>query len=145
MRRTALLAVACEQQTEGISMSIEPKYEKVIASMTGLGGLTIPEVLGHLAQVGIPTKGDRALMQDENVVIWDGISHEAIEAFKVLREDGRMRIMDPGPMTTMCYQMDGVILAYPLATESGIKKGSGHYQTMHWLPLQVIVERTPAR
>ncbi|POH66094.1 MULTISPECIES: hypothetical protein [Cryobacterium] len=107
--------------------------EALIESIRGKGALTIPEVAGELAVLGVAVEGDRALFQSENVVVWIDLSGEAVAALQRLVADERSEVTTAMPAT---YAMEGALLEYPLVTGSGIKRG---YKTPHWLPLEIAV------
>lgn len=61
-----------------------------------------------------------------NVVLWSGLSEEAIEALEVIRKEGEYII---SPSTILVYLMDGVSLNLPIA------KSKRHYKKPHWAPV----------
>ena len=78
-------------------------------------------------------RGDRALVAgDTNVVLWDGLSQEAIDAIAGLRRDGLIEYV---PTSVQTYVLDGARLKMPLA-KSGAAMKQG-YKKPHWLPVVI--------
>jgi hypothetical protein len=119
-------------------------HEKTVASMMGKGALTIPDVLNHLSMHGLEVDGDEPILLDEFIVLWLGVSADAVAAVRRLWTDTRVEKVDPGPWTVAAYMMDGSLPALPQVTESGLSKGPGHYKTPHWLPMELRVNRPSA-
>jgi hypothetical protein len=60
-----------------------------------------------------------------NIVIWSGLSQEAMDALEVIRQEGEYSLE---PTSVLTYLMDGVTLNLPLA------KSVRHYKKPHWAP-----------
>jgi hypothetical protein len=61
-----------------------------------------------------------------NVVMWQGLSREAIDAFQELRA---RNLIHPYPTTVLVYLCDGAVPKMPLATRVH------HYKEPHWMPV----------
>lgn len=77
-------------------------------------------------------RGDREMLVDtghvSNIVLWAGMSLEAIEALKQIIAEGEYEFE---PARWMIYAIDGEMLTYPLA------KRARNYKKPHWLPVVV--------
>jgi hypothetical protein len=60
-----------------------------------------------------------------NMVIWDGMSIEAIHAIRALEQSGECHLW---PCKPLLYAFDGSALSYPVATQLR------HYKSPRWLP-----------
>jgi len=68
-----------------------------------------------------------------NVVLWDGLSQEAISAIDVLQHEGTVRLLPTHPLV---YIIEGVVLHLPLANQAAaVARG---YKRAHWLPVVLV-------
>jgi hypothetical protein len=74
-----------------------------------------------------------------NVVIWSGMSQEAVDALWVIQQEGEYEMV---PTTALTYLIDGVTLNLPIA------KSARHYKKPRWAPTvlrkKLTAERKPA-
>jgi hypothetical protein len=71
-------------------------------------------------------KGEYAIYNKFNMVLWDGVSHEAIEILDRMQELGEFHYE---PASEMVYLIDGGMLNLPIA------KRTRRYAKPHWLPV----------
>lgn len=75
--------------------------------------------------------GGMVMTAGVNVILWQEMSAEAIEAVKSLVDEGKV-IMIP-PSSTLVYAIDGMVLDLPKAKFSGGKPKE--YKKPRWLPM----------
>ncbi len=71
-----------------------------------------------------------------NVIIWSGMSKEAVDALETIRQEGEYEMV-PTPFLT--YLIDGAALDLPLA------KSARHYKKPHWSPTVLRRKKGSAR
>jgi len=73
-------------------------------------------------------KGDMQwrLAKNENIIIWQGMSNEAIDAIESLLDEKKISIK---PCHFLVYMCDGVVPNFPIV------KRNYKYKTPHWLPV----------
>jgi hypothetical protein len=64
--------------------------------------------------------------KETNIVIWDGMTEEGVEALQELQKEGFFKYK---PCSILIYLVDGMQLAYPIA------KKIKHYKKIHWIPV----------
>lgn len=72
-------------------------------------------------------RGNEIVCINDNIVIWNNVSLDAINALNDLKEAGLIIMNKCGPRL---YLVDGICLDLPLATEVHEK-----YKELHWLPV----------
>lgn len=79
--------------------------------------------------------GNRAMFSGEgtNIVVWNGISQEAIDALAELVQDNQIEVKATQPFV---YLIDGGGLDLPLA-----KRTNHHYKKPHWLPVAISLPK----
>jgi hypothetical protein len=103
-------------------MSAEDIKAEIISMLTdvgeGLSFVNLSEIEGF--------KGDLELeIEDKNIILWSGVSQDAITGLNQLMTDGIIDIVGTSELT---YIADGTLLAYPIA------KSNRQYKTPRWLP-----------
>jgi hypothetical protein len=77
--------------------------------------------------------GDFQLQKGENIILWAGLSQEAVNVMGDLLDSGAI---EPHPASILVYLIDGCSLTLPLV------KQARKYKTPHWLPVTL---RPPGR
>ena len=88
-------------------------------------------------------KGKRGFYGDAscNVLLWPGVSHEAIAALDELVQQKRIRakiLSEEEGFLIYSYEGFGGFRNIPLATATGLKNG---YKELHWLPILYLPRR----
>lgn len=73
-------------------------------------------------------KGDLSFGFSENLLLWTGMSEEAVEAMSDLMKTKKIT-PDSNGTTLMCYFADGAALSLPVA-----KSLKREYKKPHWVP-----------
>jgi hypothetical protein len=82
------------------------------------------------------TGSHKAAFSNGNIVLWSGLSKEAIAAINSLVRHRKIRGVPAA--TRLVYMADGNMLRYPLV------KRAGDYKTPHWLPMVYRLGPAPA-
>jgi hypothetical protein len=86
--------------------------------------------LEHLLEAYMPVEGNQAIAmgQDEDIIIWGGMSQAFRDLVLALLRSERV---SREPSSTLTYLIDGKSISLPLAK----RLPKGGYKTPHWLPI----------
>lgn len=104
-------------------MSTAQLEDDILAYVQQRNSVTFIELCRDVAGFADPTAG---LMHVNNLVMWEGIAHDAAHALQALLRDGRLDVTPCGPLP---YLIDGATLRLPLATTPRA------YARPHWMPM----------
>ncbi|MEY2493518.1 MAG: hypothetical protein QOJ45_10 [Verrucomicrobiota bacterium] len=90
----------------------------------------------HLSEIA-GFEGEYSFDLEKNLILWPGISQDAIVALHQLLHDGAIHLHQPFAM--LSYVVDGLIPNYPVA------KRVQPYKAPHWLPVVVLKNRPKFR
>lgn len=79
----------------------------------------------ELSEIDGFTGNNNFEIEDKNIILWQNISPEAINAINELIEEKKMEMVSTSPFV---YHADGKILTLPIA------KQSRRYKKLRWLP-----------
>lgn len=83
-------------------------------------------------------KGEFTLECGPNIVLWQGLSGDAVRAVTYLRENAGLIEYDPTPVAT--YLLDGHVLNLPLVKDAAAMRRG--YKRPHWLPVVINLTKT---
>ena len=74
---------------------------------------------------------------EKNLVFWQGVSNEAVDALNALMESGEVELVPTSPLT---YHVDGAVPSLPVA------KQARAYKEPRWVPIAINLPQVhPAR
>jgi len=82
------------------------------------------------------TGSHKAAFSNGSIVLWSGLSKEAIAAINSLVRHRKIRGVPAA--ARLVYMADGTMLRYPLVKRAGV------YKTPHWLPMVYRLGPAPA-
>lgn len=102
-------------------------YESIKANILAVikdraAGVTFVELEHHVDGFS----GDMELFIMDNIVLWQGISTEAMEAISELM---KAKLIKPDPANPLVYVIDGKVIDLPLV------KNNVNYKKPRWLPV----------
>jgi hypothetical protein len=102
----------------------------LVALVRGRDYVSFVEAARELEVLGVPCAGDLALYlgDDDNLIVWAGMSMPFLNAVIAAREDGLVRFE---PSSHLTYLIDGCTQRLPIARHPP----AGGYKSPHWLPV----------
>jgi hypothetical protein len=100
--------------------------DRILAHILRLGGSGVSFV--EMERVDGFSGGDLGYgSQELNIIFWDFLTQEAIDALRGLQDDGLVQLNSTPLLVYLC---DGKMLRYPIAQRAGWK-----YKDLRWLPV----------
>lgn len=100
-------------------MSLKEKILNLVNSHNHISFAEISNIPGASGEYAIG-------MDDYNIVYWNNVSKETIDACADLLNEGLVKLVPTGKLT---YLVDGCILSLPLA------KSCRKYKSLRWMPM----------
>ncbi len=110
---------------QGADSTLEDRILDMVKRLGGVSFAELERIDGF--------RGEHALVIEPwNVLLWDGLSTEAIDAITQLREQKQIV---PNPCSVLVYMVDGKVPSLPVA------KRRVRYKKLHWLPTTFSLEK----
>jgi hypothetical protein len=118
---------------EGQAMTNERKLTSKIANF-----IRTYETVSFLDIVELDgVSGDYAWDMMPGLVLWDGLSEQAISALNELLDAGKIH------MTSLCHSAVGVLAYYPSRPPLPVAMAPKNYKQPHWFPM--VIRNGPAK